>query len=205
MHALSSAYNALNKLDSLEYIELDYFTMKGCRDAGVDADKSISHDTLTFMQLGDTFALRPLATQRPSKHIRRDEDLSWEEMLNAKNNMLHFMAKSKLWPPAHAEATAAFFLNLELHPRKLQKNGKRALMIYQGRVCCEWFDSLKRQEGFNIKLIQDELLHSYADELNDTIRDMENVTRDREIDQVIFRCCPRLDVKTTHLRPDIGP
>lgn len=119
---------ALNKLNNLEYVELDYFMMKGCQEAAINTDKSISHDTLTFTQLGDSFALCPLAAQRPSRHIRNDEDLSWEEMLDARNSMLHFMAKSRLWPAAHAESIAAFFLNLELHPRKAQKNGKKALI-----------------------------------------------------------------------------
>ena len=125
-----------------------------------------------------------MAAQRPSKLIRNDEDLSWEEMLDAKNTMLHFMAKSGLWPSAHAESIAAFFLNLELHPRKLQKNGKKALMVYQSRVRREWFDSLKHEEGFNIELIQDDLLRSFAEELNDLIRDRDNAIRDRDFDQV---------------------
>ena len=175
---------ALNKLNNLEYIELDYFTMRGCRDAAVDTDKSISHDTLTFAQVGNTIALRPMTAQRPSAHIRNDEDLSWEEMLDAKNTMLHFMAKSRLWPAAHAEAIAAFFLNIELHPRKAQKNGKRALMLYQSKVRREWFDSLKREEGFNIELIQEDLLRALAEQVNNSIQDRENAARDREMEQV---------------------
>ena len=106
-------------------------------------------------------------------------------MLDAKNMMLHFMAQSGLWPPTHAEATAAFFLNLELHPWRLQKNGKQALMLYQSCIWREWFDSLKRLEGFNIELIQEELLCSLAEGLNDSIRDRDDEIWAREFDQVI--------------------
>ena len=48
--------------------------------------------------------------------------------------MLHFMGKSGNWPADHVELIAAFFLNLEWHPRRWQKNGKKALMVYQSRI-----------------------------------------------------------------------
>jgi hypothetical protein len=63
IEARPSSY-ALNKLNNLEYVELDYFTTKGCRDAAADTNSSISRDTLTFTQLGDSFAIRPLAAVR---------------------------------------------------------------------------------------------------------------------------------------------
>ena len=180
---------ATTKLDNLEYVELDYFTMRGCNEAAVDASKSISLDTLTLSQVGDTIAMRPLASLRPSKHVRSDEELSWEEMLDAKNTMLHFMGKSGNWPAAHAELIAAFFLNLEWHPRRLQTNGKKALMVYQSRVRREWFTALKNDEGFNIELIQEDLLRSLAEQVNDAIRDRDNAVRDREFEQV--QCFPQ--------------
>ena len=175
---------ALNKISSLEYVELDYFTPKACREAAADPNKSVGQDTLAFTQIGDTFAIRPLAAVRPSKLIRNDEELSWEDMLDAKNAMLDFMAKSGVWPDAHAASIATFFFNLEHHQRKGQKNGKMALLLYQSRVRREWFDALKRGQGFNIELIEEELLRSCAEEVNETVRDRENAARDREFDQV---------------------
>lgn len=133
---------ALNKIENLEYVELDYFT-----------------------------------ALRPSKDIRNDEDLSWEEMLEAKNMMLHFMKQSGVWPTAHAESLAAFFVALELHPRRFLTNGKKALLLYQRRVRCEWFRALERNEGFNIGLISDDLLRNIADEVNNRIWE-------REMDQI---------------------
>jgi hypothetical protein len=64
---------ALEKLNNLEYVELDYFT-----------------------------ALKAI------KEHPKDEDLSWEEMLEAKNTMLYFMTQSdsgplltlSLWQPS---------------------------------------------------------------------------------------------------------
>ena len=175
---------ALNKIYNLEYVELDYFTPRGRREAAADANRSISNDTLAFTQTGDTFAIQPMAAIRPSKHIRNDEDISWEDMLDAKNIMLHFMAMSGQWEDAHATSIASFFYNLETHQRKDQKNGKKTLLLYQSRVRREWFDALKRGEGFNIELIEDDLLRDYAEEISESIRDSENAARDREVEQV---------------------
>ncbi|KAF8265562.1 hypothetical protein EI94DRAFT_1804217 [Lactarius quietus] len=44
----------------------------------------------------------------------------------------------------------------------------------------KWFDALKRDQGFNIELIQEDLLRAIADELNNAIRDSENAVHDRE-------------------------
>ena len=149
---------ALNKLSNLEYIKLDYFTPKGCREAAADSNKSVSQDTLTFTQVGNSFAIQPMAALRPLKHIRSDEDLSWEEMMDAKNVMLHFMAKSQMWQDEHATALATFYINLNCHQWKDQKNGKLTLLLYRSCVHWEWFNVLKHNEGFNIMLIEDDLL-----------------------------------------------
>ena len=176
---------ALNKLNNLEYVKLDYFTTKGCREAMADSNKSVSQDTLTFTQVGDSFTIRPMAAVRPSKQIRNDEDLSWEEMMDAKNVMLHFMAKSTVWQEEHTMALVTFYINLDCHQRKEQKNGKIALLLYQSRVRREWFDALKHNEGFNIVLIEEDLLRSLADVVNDEIQDRKDAIRDREVEQVL--------------------
>ena len=162
---------ALNKISSLEYIELDYFTERGCRLANADTPKSISHDTLAFTQIEDTIAIRPLAAMRPSKHIRSDEELSWEDFMDAKNSMLSFMEESGVWPEEHAKSLANFFFELELHPRKWKANGKKTLIIYQSCVRRAWFDALKRNKGFNIELIEEDLLRSIAEELSNSIQE----------------------------------
>ncbi|KAF8465632.1 hypothetical protein DFH94DRAFT_639696 [Russula ochroleuca] len=165
------AQYALNKINALEYVELDYFTARGCDEAAADANQSLSQDTFGFAQVDGSFAIRPLAAQRASKNIRRDDDLSWEEMLQAKNNMLRFMSDSKVWPDAHAEALTGFFLALELHSRAQQPNGRQALLLYQSKVRREWFTALKSEEGFNIEIIEEELLRSYAETVDNQIRD----------------------------------
>ena len=178
------ALYTLNKIYNLEYIELNYFTPKGCREAATDANRSISNDTLTFTQMGNTFVIQPMAAIRLSKHIRNDKDISWEDMLDAKNVILHFMAKSCQWEDAHATSIASFFYNLETHQRKDQKNGKRTLLLYQSCVHRKWFNALKQGESFNIELIEEDLLHDYAEEVSKAIQDSKNAAKDRELKQV---------------------
>ncbi|KAH9045971.1 hypothetical protein EDB84DRAFT_1265768 [Lactarius hengduanensis] len=171
------AQYALNKINGLEYIELDYFTIKGCRDAAADSHKSISQDTMAFAHFEDTLALRPLAAVRPSRNIRSDENLGWDEVMYAKNTMLHFMAQSGVWPPEHVDSLAAFFVALELHPRRVKDNGNAILILYQSRVRREWFDAFKRNRGFDIEVINETFMHTLAETVNNRIQD-------RKIDQV---------------------
>jgi hypothetical protein len=111
-------------------------------------------------------SIRSTTSQRASRNVRNDEELSWEEMLQAKNIMLDFIADSKAWPTRHAEALAGFFIALEMHPRTLQPNGKQALLLYQSKARREWYTALKRDEGFNIETISEELLRSFAEIVN---------------------------------------
>ncbi|KAH9031139.1 hypothetical protein EDB85DRAFT_2074158 [Lactarius pseudohatsudake] len=179
------AQYALNKISNLEYIKLDYFTIRGCRDATADTHKSISQDTLAFAQVEDTLAIRPLAAVRPSRNIRSDENLSWDEVMYAKNTMIHFMAQSGVWPLAHVESLAAFFVTLhlshftdvELHPRRVQDNGNEVLILYQSCVRREWFDTFKRDRGFDIEVINEAFMQSLAETVN-------NRAQDRKMEQV---------------------
>ncbi|KAH9021888.1 hypothetical protein EDB85DRAFT_1895459 [Lactarius pseudohatsudake] len=165
------AQYTINKINNLEWVELDYFTLKGCRDAAADSNKSSNQDTLAFTQLGGTIAMRPLTAMAPARGIRNDEDLSWLELMEAKNSMLHFIAKSGAWPAENAEALAAFFVVLDVHPIRVQANGRKALLLYQSRVRREWFDALGRNEGFNIEIISEDLLRTISDDLNTRIQE----------------------------------
>ena len=164
---------ALNKLDGLDYVELDYFTTKGCKNAHAEHELTTNHNTYDLSTQGDTLALQPLSSLKPSKSIRRDKNLSWEEMVTAKNNMIHFMSKSKLWPQSHMECIAKFYVALETHPIHQTTHGNCIITVYAGRARHEWFDALKRDEGFNLAIIDPDLMKAIADEIKDSSRDEE--------------------------------
>ena len=61
------------------------------------------------------------------------------------------MAKSGVCPAEHAKSLAAFYFNLDIHSRKQQMNGEKVLLEFQSCIRREWFDALRRDEGFNIE------------------------------------------------------
>ncbi|KAF8468595.1 hypothetical protein DFH94DRAFT_281156 [Russula ochroleuca] len=155
---------ALNKINMMEYVELDYFSPRGLGEAAARPNGSIDQDTLSFSTQADgSGSIRPLDAQKASKNIRKDEDLSWEEMLQAKNNMLEFIGDAKIWPTPNAEALAGFYVALEMHSRTNEPNGKQALLLYQSKARQEWHTALKRDEGFNIEVIREDLLRSHVE------------------------------------------
>jgi hypothetical protein len=164
---------ALNKLDALDYVELDYFTTRGCKNAHAEHELTTNHNIYGLASLGDSIALQPLSSLKPSKNIRRDEDLSWDEMVTAKNNMIHFMSRSRLWPQSHMECITKFYVALETHPICQTSHGNRIVTAYAGHARREWFYALKRDEGFNLAIINPNLLKSVADEIKDFNRDEE--------------------------------
>jgi hypothetical protein len=87
--------------------------------------------------------------------------------------MIHFMSKSNLWPLSHMECIAKFYVALETHPIRQTSHGNRIVAAYAGRARREWFDALKRDEGFNLAIIDPELMKSVADEIKDFSRDEE--------------------------------
>lgn len=99
-----------------------------------NTSKSVSNDTLTMAQLGDTFMIHPMVALRLSKNIRNNEELSWEEMIDTKKIMLHFMVKSGMWQAKHTVCVPTFYVKLDCHQRKEQKNGKQALLLYQSHT-----------------------------------------------------------------------
>jgi hypothetical protein len=107
---------ALNKINMLEYVELNYFTKHGCTEATRESDQSTGNKAFVTTQVEDTLSIRPTTAHRAAKNIRKDEDLSWSEMLFAKTTMLECIANSGVWSDRHALSLASFFVALEVHP-----------------------------------------------------------------------------------------
>ena len=71
------------------------------------------------------------------------------------------------------ECIANFFVALETHPIQQTPHGNRIVTAYAGRAQHEWFDALKRDEGFNLAIINPDLIKSVTDEIKDFNRDKE--------------------------------
>jgi hypothetical protein len=132
-----------------------------------------NHDTLGLTRLDNVAMFQPISSLKPSKNIRRDEELLWEEMVFAKNKMLKHMANSGTWLAAHLKATIILFIELENHPTRSQHLGNKIMVTYAARVRRLWFDSLEQNKGFNLGKIGVDLMRNVSDEVRDKARQQE--------------------------------
>jgi len=164
---------ALNKVKNLQYIELDYFTVKGCIEAQLERELTSNHDTLGLTRLDNVAMFQPISSLKPLKNVRRDEELLWEEMVFAKNKMLEIMVSSGIWPATHIKATMLLFVELENHPMRAQHLGNQIMVTYAARARRQWFDMLEQNQGFNLGKIGVDLMRNVADEVQDKARQHE--------------------------------
>ena len=149
---------AINKVKNLQYVELDYFMVKGCNDTLIEREVTSNHDTLGLTRLDNVAMFQPISSLKPSKNIRRDEELLWEEMIFAKNKMLEHMADSGTWPATHIKVMMMLFVELENHPTQAQPHGNQIMVTYAARARRQWFDMLKQNKGFNLGKIGIDLM-----------------------------------------------
>ncbi|KAF8141014.1 hypothetical protein K438DRAFT_1636460 [Mycena galopus ATCC 62051] len=162
---------ALRKLERFEYIELWYFTREGCDDAAASAaNRTINEDAFALTKVDDVVGLRPASSFSASRKVVKDIDLTWDQLSFAKNSMLSHMTKLA-WPAKHVESLADFWYSLETHPTRSLLHGDRIVLTYQSEVRIEWHDCLRRDQGFNIASINDNLMRRASDKVWDTVRD----------------------------------
>jgi hypothetical protein len=172
----------------IQYIESDYFTVRGCREAAVDADRSNSHDTFGFAQLEGTIAIRPLSAQKASRNVRNNKDISWEEMLS--------------WPSLGCGRQPT---RSSPPPSSSLQNYTRADRTQTGRRPCCYTRAVSGKSGSvpssatrvsNLEIISEDFLWACTDIINDQIRK-------RETEQV--RATPTCTGSLANARPSLQP
>ncbi|KAG1769852.1 hypothetical protein EDD22DRAFT_770699 [Suillus occidentalis] len=160
---------AIQKLNNFEYIELWYFSPDGCKEA-MKTLRSIADDTFSLTRLDDHLTIRPTSASKASKAALPDHELSFSTFLRAKNLFLTQASNAK-WPQANLDALALFFWHLENHAiRNNSEIGDIVILHYASRIHQEWHDRLKRDEAFNIGIINETLLRTINEEMWDWVR-----------------------------------
>ncbi|KAG1905925.1 uncharacterized protein F5891DRAFT_1249798 [Suillus fuscotomentosus] len=163
------AQYAIQKLTNFEYVELWYFSPEGCRDA-LKSSRSIAENDLSITRTDDQLTLRPTSAFKASKAAIADHELSFSIFLRAKNLFLVQISKAK-WPRPHIDALSLFFWHLENHSiRNNSDIGDMVILTYASRVRQDWHDRLKRDEGFNIGNVNENLIRMINEELWDKVR-----------------------------------
>ncbi|KAG1900535.1 uncharacterized protein F5891DRAFT_980130 [Suillus fuscotomentosus] len=114
---------ALQKIKSMEYVELWYFSPEGCW----EASESSRTDGRRFIRLG-----------KGRRKALQDHDLSWRQFDMAKTSFLVHIDKNG-WPDKHQQALALFFTLITNHEHRVQSlQCKKTLLRYAGFVRREW-------------------------------------------------------------------
>ncbi|KAF6744547.1 hypothetical protein DFP72DRAFT_1078396 [Ephemerocybe angulata] len=168
--AIRTSQYAINKVKSLEYIELWYWTPEGCADAATQ-DRTVSSTVLALTSEGGIgqALFTPAAAHKVSTKVVADEKITWRDMSVAKTGLLQCMRGEENWPEEHVMALGSFFLELDHHELRRRDYGEEALLLYQAEVRREWHEQLRSTddtvEPFDIGVINETRLMRIYDKL----------------------------------------
>ena len=93
-----------------------------------------------------------------------DQHLPFESFLYAKNNFLVYAKKVK-WPAENIDALSLFFWKLETHTMRKNPLGNQIILAYAAHVRRDWHDELKVDRGYDISIINDNLMRDIVFEV----------------------------------------
>jgi hypothetical protein len=172
---------AINKLKEMKYIELYCFSPAGCRDH-TNQRLSTAEEAFGFTygvspdgSAGNALTLKPVSALAHPGKIVSDENLSWEQIRDAKSCYLSHVIEAG-WNKAHVDALVSFFINLDSHPYNDTPEGKQALVWYQAHAREDWHRKLGTAESFNLAILNKTLLADFKKKAND-LSVQNNVTQ----------------------------
>ena len=155
---------ALEKFRKYEYVPLWYFTEQGCQSA--DKERDFSEDIWDFTRTSDDrIALRAATANRPSSNALSDEQLTWEQFLDANRLLCRWLIPAG-WPENYAKLLTTFFWQIESDERKTIPRGKDTLLLYQARIRKAWHDELKMKRFFNLTETDEQKMNVYRQEVD---------------------------------------
>jgi hypothetical protein len=179
--ALKPSAFAINKLKDMKYIELYCFSPAGCRDHA-NQRMSTAEEAFGFSygiapdgSTGSALTLKPVSALAHPGKIVPDENLTWEQVRDAKACYLSHIIEAG-WNKAHIDALVGFFINLDSHPYSDSPEGKQALVWYQAHAREDWHRKLGTTESFNLAILNKTLLADFKKKAND-LSIQNNVTQ----------------------------
>ncbi|KAG1809128.1 uncharacterized protein BJ212DRAFT_1302695 [Suillus subaureus] len=117
---------ALQKIKSMEYVELWYFSPEGCQEAA-DSSRSTAEDSFGLVKVDGYVAFKPIAAFKASHKALQDHDLPWHQFDMAKTSFLVHINKCG-WLDKHQQALALFFTLITNHEHRIRPRGKKTLL-----------------------------------------------------------------------------
>ncbi|KAI0753494.1 hypothetical protein C8Q80DRAFT_1053101, partial [Daedaleopsis nitida] len=153
---------AINKLKELSYCDLWYFAPEA-RKLATELLFTNNEDALTLTRTDNALVLASSA--RSSKNVKRDEELSWEQVCVASTVMLCWASRLS-WPDEHLKILNTFYYKLQGHPMRSEPDGTSALVLYQAKYRRDWHRALESDdEVFNLSAINEDTLRFIRREL----------------------------------------
>ena len=163
---------AINKLREMKYIELYCFSPAGCcnhanqRLSTADEAFGFTYGISADGSANNSLTLKPVSALAHPRRITPDEDLTWEQVRDAKACYLSHVMEAG-WDRTHVDALVSFFINLDNHSFNDTPEGKQALVWYQAHAREEWHRKLGTTESFNLAILNGTLLADFKKKAND--------------------------------------
>lgn len=155
----------ITKLKELEYVELAHFTASARERAKRDRHNA-ADETLALTRLTNALTI---TTTPSSRSVRPDDELSWDEVMQARVQYLTWLEKTK-WPHEYVAMMTEFFWRLDSHDLRGQTGGTDILVRYQALYRREWHDALREGHPFDLATINESALANLkAQVLQDTL------------------------------------
>ena len=155
---------AVEKFRKFEYVPLWYFSEQGCQAA--DRDKASNEDLWDVTKTSDNcLSLCTAATNRPSPNALTDEQLTWEQFMDASHLLGRWLIPAG-WPEGYARVLSSFFWQIENHEDKSIPEGKETLLLYQSRTRKAWHEELKAGHFFNLAKLDEKKMNTYRKEID---------------------------------------
>ena len=156
---------AIHWIEEFKFIELWYFTPKGCMDA-LQHQHTQNDNAFGPSKTDGLVSLKSVSSLKASRNIVPDAKLSFQQMSMAKNALIPLMNKYE-WTDKAIQVFAQFWTQLEVHTFRQWEYREKALLVYQAHIHQEWHDQMKLGKGFNISVMNEDLLHSIYREILD--------------------------------------
>ncbi|OSD03258.1 hypothetical protein PYCCODRAFT_255025 [Trametes coccinea BRFM310] len=149
---------AANRLRLQQYVDLWYFTEEGLSRAG-GYQAYEGETSVTLAQASSAIVVT--APNPPSKDVKRDEELTWDQVSKARTSFLSY-AKGYGWKAEHLEMLSIFFICLDAHPIRNEPKGNETVIQYQAHFRRQWHLTCEQQNAstFDLATISDEALNT---------------------------------------------
>ena len=165
-------------MDRGDYVPLWYFTNTGL-DNAAKAFNILREDVLSLVRKEDgSTSLIPVLSSKESRSITKDNKISWDDFCIVAPFMILAMSQSE-WPPAQITMMTDFWMNINMHLYRSSRDqlDRSTLLLYQVEQRKLWHQAINSPgHGYNLSLINEDLLHQTKDRLYWMEREQKDIT-----------------------------